>query len=192
MKFTKFGKALLMSALSAGVVISLTSCNQSYTVGYLYVTGTTTASTTGTGYIAGFNIDHNTGKLTALRGLPIASGGSNPIRAVMADSGRFLYVLNQGASADGKPCTASDPCLNSNITPFVVGGNGILTSMGVAYYSQGINPIRMIVDGSGSYLYVLDHDSSISTKPDTYCTSALGNDSTGAPITACGDVTVFK
>ena len=39
MKFTKFGKALLMSALSLGVVLGITSCVQSYTVGYLYVTG---------------------------------------------------------------------------------------------------------------------------------------------------------
>ena len=41
MKFTKFGKALLMSALSAGVVLGITSCVQSYSVGFLYVTGTT-------------------------------------------------------------------------------------------------------------------------------------------------------
>jgi hypothetical protein len=43
MKFKKFGKALLLSALSAGVVLGVTSCAQSYTVGYLYVTGTETA-----------------------------------------------------------------------------------------------------------------------------------------------------
>ena len=43
MKFTKFGKALLISALSAGVVFSVTSCVQDYSVGYLYVTGTVTA-----------------------------------------------------------------------------------------------------------------------------------------------------
>ena len=62
MKFTKFGKALLMSALSGGGILSVTSCVQSYTVGYLYVTGTVT-SRSGNGIISGFNIDHNTGKL---------------------------------------------------------------------------------------------------------------------------------
>jgi hypothetical protein len=64
MKFTKFGKALLMSALSAGVVLSFTSCVQSYTVGFLYVTGTVTAQSGGNGIISGFKVDHNTGKLT--------------------------------------------------------------------------------------------------------------------------------
>ena len=63
MKFTKFGKALLLSALSAAVVLSVTSCVQSYTVGFLYVTGTVTAQPGGNGVISGFRIDHNTGRL---------------------------------------------------------------------------------------------------------------------------------
>ena len=75
MKFKKFGKALLMSALSAGAVLSVTSCVQSYTVGFLYVTGTVTAQTSGNGIISGFKIDHNTGNLVPINGLPVASGG---------------------------------------------------------------------------------------------------------------------
>ena len=67
MKFRKFGKALLMTALSAGVVLGISSCVQSYSVGYLYVTGTQTASTTGAGIISGFKIDHNTGNLVPIR-----------------------------------------------------------------------------------------------------------------------------
>src|SRR5271157_1180304 len=99
MKFTKFGKALLMSALSVGVVLSVTSCVQSYTVGFLYVTGTVTAQSSGNGIISGLRIDHNTGKLTPINGLPIASGGANPVRAVLISGSRFLYVLNRGANA---------------------------------------------------------------------------------------------
>ena len=68
MKFTKFGKALLLSALSAGGILSVTSCIQSYSVGFLYVTGTVTAQAAGNGIISGFNIDHNTGKLTPING----------------------------------------------------------------------------------------------------------------------------
>ena len=85
MKFRKFGKALLLGALSAGVILSVTSCVQSYTVGFLYVTGTVTSGSTGNGYVAGFRIDHNTGKLEPINGLkpPVASGGANPIRALL-------------------------------------------------------------------------------------------------------------
>ena len=64
MKFTKFGKALAMGALSAGVIFGVTSCVESYTVGYLYVTGTVTASSGNNGIISGYKIDHNTGQLT--------------------------------------------------------------------------------------------------------------------------------
>ena len=78
MKFTKFGKALLMSALSVAVVLSVTSCVQSYTVGFLYVTGTVTAQSSGNGIISGFKIDHNTGKLTTINGLPDRLGRSQP------------------------------------------------------------------------------------------------------------------
>jgi hypothetical protein len=182
MKFTKFGKALLMSALSAGVVLSVTSCVQSYTVGYLYVMGTSTAQSSGTGYINGFSIDHNTGKLTPMRGLPVASGGANPVRAVLLGGSRFLYVLNRGVTASGSAdCTTADPCQNSNIAQFAIGGNGILTFQQY-FYTQGINPFRMIVDPTGSYIFVLDHDSPSSAA----CALALGSSAT-----ACGDITAF-
>ncbi len=191
MKFTKFGKALLMSALSAAVVLSVTSCIQSYSVGYLYVTGTVTAGTSGNGIITGFKINHNTGQLTPINGLPVSSGGANPGRAVLINAGRFLYVLNRGTnSSGGADCTAADPCLNANITQFAVGGNGILTPQPQVFYTQGINPFRMLADSAGSYIYVLDHDSSSS--PDPNCALALGNDSHGNPITSCGDITTFK
>src|SRR5580658_2138415 len=158
MKFTKFGKALLLSALSAAAVLSVTSCVESYTVGFLYVTGTVTAQPGGNGVISGFRIDHNTGKLTTIDGLPISSGGANPVRAVLITGSRFLYVLNRGTnSSGGSDCTTADPCQNSNITEFAVGGNGILTAE-QTFYTQGINPFRLVGDSSGNFLYVLDHD----------------------------------
>ncbi|HET6170260.1 MAG TPA: hypothetical protein VFE01_08770, partial [Terracidiphilus sp.] len=118
MKFRKFGKALLMSALSAGVVFSLSSCVQSYTVGFLYVTGTQTSGKPGQGIISGFKIDHNTGQLHPINTLPVSSGGSWPVRAVLIQGQRFFYVLNQGRdAAGGNNCTsATSPCTRPNIT----------------------------------------------------------------------------
>jgi 6-phosphogluconolactonase (cycloisomerase 2 family) len=183
MKFTKFGKALMMSALFAGVVFSVTSCVQSYTVGYLYVTGTVTSQSGSNGIISGFDIDHNTGKLNTIDGLPISSGGSNPGRAVLLTGSRFLYVLNRGVNAQGgSVCTTADPCQNSNIEEFAVGGNGILTPQ-ETFYTQGINPFRILGDTSGNYLYVLDHDAPSSAA----CALALG-----AEATSCGDITAFS
>jgi hypothetical protein len=191
MKFTKFCKALLIGALSAGVVLGVTSCVQSYSVGYLYVTGTVTSESKGNGIVSGFKIDHNTGKLSNINGMPVSSGGANPVRALLLSGSNFLYVLNQGASADGKPCTADDPCQGANITQFAVGANGILSPQ-ETFYTQGLNPFRMITDFSASHIYVLDHDSlyngaaSSATNPNPYCAEAL------AGATICGDITVFS
>jgi 6-phosphogluconolactonase (cycloisomerase 2 family) len=199
MKFTKFGKALLMSALSVGVVLGITSCVQSYTVGYLYVTGTVTSQSTGNGIISGFKIDHNTGNLVPIAGLPISSGGANPGRAVLLTGGRFIYVLNQGVNAEGgSTCTTADPCTQSNITQFAIGGNGILSSQ-ETFFTQGINPFRIFSDTSGNYLYVLDHDSPATTSTPSNpvaSTTATPNPSCGltlgAGVVSCGDITVFQ
>ena len=182
MKFKKFGKALLMTAISAGAVFGVTSCVQSYTVGYLYVTGNETSGTTGQGIISGFKIDHNTGNLKPIAGLPVPSGGSNPVRAVLITGGRFLYVLNQGTTTDGNPCSTADVCSNANITQFAIGGNGVLAPQGT-YYTQGHNPFRMIADSSGAHLYALDHDA-----PDSSGCGLVF----GPAITTCGDITAFN
>jgi len=191
MKFMKFGKALAMGALSAAVVLGVTSCVESYTVGYLFVTGTVTVSSGNNGIISGFKIDHNTGRLTPINTLPVASGGANPVRAVLTLGSRFLYVLNRGVTASGSPnCygTGANACLNSNITQFIVGGNGTLTPQ-ETFYSSGVNPFRLIADASGNFLFVLDHDAPDNANPSSGDNCALA---LGPSVTSCGDITVFK
>jgi len=192
MSFTKLGKALCMGALSAGLIFGIASCVQSYTVGFLYVTGTVTASTGDNGIISGYKIDHNTGRLATINTLPVASGGANPVRAVLTLGSRFLYVLNRGVNGSGNgDCygtSQATECNGSNITQFAVGGNGTLTPQ-ETFYSEGINPFRLIVDTTGSYLMVLDHDApdNANPAPGDNCALALG-----PSVTTCGDITVFK
>ena len=197
MKFTKFGKALSLGALSVGVVFGVTSCIESYATGYLYVTGTVTAATGSNGIITGYSVDHNTGLLTSIHGLPVPSGGANPVRAVLTNGSRFMYVLNRGANAAGSPdCygTGANACLNSNITEFVVGGNGVLTEE-EQFNSAGTNPFRIMVDTTGSYILVLDHDAPDNLSPSSgdNCALALGSlvSTESVPYT-CGDITVFQ
>jgi 6-phosphogluconolactonase (cycloisomerase 2 family) len=179
-----------MSTLSAGALLSITSCVQSYSVGFLYVTGTNTAKP-GAGIISGFKIDHNTGQLVPVNGLPVSSGGANPGRAVLLQSSRFLYVLNRGLDAsNGDNCTSNtQPCKGSNITLFLVGGNGSLSPQPQVFTSQGHNPFRLIADATGTFVMVLDHDApdSGSGAASNSCTLALG-----AGVTTCGDITMFK
>lgn len=192
MKFTKFGKAVLIVALSAGTIFGLASCVQSYTVGFLYVTNIITAQPNGEGQISGFKIDHNTGNLKPIAGMPIGSGGANPVRATLITGSRYLYVLNRGLNSQKNgDCTTDDPCSDSNIVQFAVGGNGILTAQ-ETFPTQGVNPFRLLSDSSGNYLFVLDHDSkdnyASTYNPSTNgCTLALGSG-----VKTCGDVTVYQ
>jgi hypothetical protein len=162
----------------------------------LYVTGTVTASTGSNGIISGYRIDHNVGTLAPINGLPISTGGANPVRAVLTTGSRFVYILNRGTNAAGNGnCygVGSSECLNANITEFAVGGNGILTPQ-ETFYTQGLNPFRLIVDSTGSYLLVLDHDAPDNVSPSSTdgCARALGTLGAGSPVTTCGDVTVFQ
>jgi len=191
MRFTKFGKALCMGAVSAGVVFGVASCIESYSVGYLYVTGTETAQSGNSGIVSGYKINHNTGVLTPIHGMPVASGGSNPVRAVLTLGSNFIYVLNRGTNSAGNgDCygTGANACQNSNITEFAVGGNGVLTPQ-ETFYTQGINPFRLIADSTGSYLFVLDHDAPDNASPSAADNCALA---LGPSTTTCGDITVFK
>ena len=182
MKFRKFGKTLLTAALSSAIVFSLSSCVRSFTVGYLYVTGTVTATPSGNGIITGFKIDNNTGKLKLLHGGVVSSGGANPVRIVLLSGGRFVYVLNRGSnSSGGSVCTFNDPCKNANIVQYVVGGNGVLTPQ-QTYFTQGINPFRLVPDASGNFLFALDQYAPSGS--DVYCTQLFSQ-------TGCGDISVF-
>jgi hypothetical protein len=191
MRLTKFGRALCMGALSASLIFGIASCVESYTVGFLYVTGNVTAQSGNNGIISGYKIDHNTGRLASINGLPVASGGANPVRAVLTLGSRFIYVLNRGVNGSGNgDCygTGANACTNSNITLFAVGGNGILTPQ-ETFFTQGINPFRLIADSTGSYLLALDHDAPDNLNPTSGDNCALA---LGAGITTCGDITVFK
>ncbi len=185
MKFTKFGKALLMSALSVGIILGITSCVQSYSVGYLYVTGTNNAASSNNGIISGFKIDHNKGKLTPIHGLPVASGGANPGRAVLSHGGRFIYVLNRGKNSSGTAdCTTADPCLGAQYHAVLDRRQRHPLAAGQTFYPQGINPIRIVHRQFGQLSLRAGSRSRLTALP---ALSALGSG-----VTSCGDITAFK
>jgi hypothetical protein len=101
---------------------------------------------------------------------------------VLLTGGRFIYVLNQGSTSDGAPCSATDVCSDANITQFSIGGNGVLAPQGT-YFTQGNNPFRIIADSTGSHIFVLDHDAPNGTG----CSLVFG-----PSTTTCGDITAFS
>jgi 6-phosphogluconolactonase (cycloisomerase 2 family) len=174
MKFRKFGRITLALAVSLGTGLGVTSCSTDHTVGYLYVTGTQYNQ------VSAFKIDNNLGNLFVIQNSPYASGGVNPIKALVANAGRFLYVLNAGCGGTGQiPCppNTAPADTGANISLFTVGGGGSL-SFQASYTSQGNYPISIQTDTSGTHLFVLD-----SLAPDF-------SNCVGTPT--CGDITSFN
>src|SRR5271168_3815206 len=101
MKFRKFGRISLALAVSLGTGLGVTSCSTDHAVGYMYVTGQQYNQ------VSGFKIDNNLGNLTAAQNSPFSSGGANPIKALVANAGRFLYVLNAGCGGTGQAACSS-------------------------------------------------------------------------------------
>lgn len=180
MKFRKFGRTTLAFVVSLGTGLGVTSCSTDHTVGYFYVTGAQYSQ------ISGFKIDSNLGNLFQVQNSPFSSGGTHPIKALVANAGRFLYVLNAGCGGTGQiPCPAGTAAndTGANIALFTIGGGGSL-SFQTTYTSQGNYPISMQADSSGTHLFVLD-----STVPDpTTCVAYVP----GNTATICGDITTFN
>lgn len=144
MKLKKSGQILLALVVSLGLGLCLTSCTVDFTVAYLYVTGSQYNQ------IGAFKVSNNTGNLVGISGSPYGSGGTNPVRELVSSTGRYLYVLNQGAlDKNGEIYDGS------NISIFSIGGNGTLAPQ-QTNFSQGIHPIRFAFSSTGSFLYVLD------------------------------------
>jgi len=147
MKFRKFGQVLLAAVVSTGIMFGVSSCANDFTVGYVYVTGTQY------GQIGVYREDNNNGILRNVVGQPFSSGGSNPIRAIIPSGNRFLFVLNAGVKTVDS--SGNITYAGSNISVFSIGGYGQLTFQN-SYNSQGLGPIRLAADSTGSHLFVLD------------------------------------
>jgi len=175
MKLRKFGQVLLAAAVGIGSSLGITSCVQIHTVGYFYVTGSQYNQ------IGVYKIYNNTGNLAQV-GTPISSGGVNPVDAITAKSGRFLYVLNAGCADPTAYPNANYQCASgqtptaSNIQLFTIGGDGTLTPE-LSYTSQGLNSVAISLDSTGNYMYILDQNVPTTNIPSQYA--------------ADGDVTIY-
>jgi 6-phosphogluconolactonase len=182
MKFKKSGQILLALVVSLGLCLSITSCTVDYTVAYLYVTGSYYNQ------IGAFKEANDTGNLTAIPNQPFGSGGTNPVRAIVSTTGRYLYILNGGTIQNGAYNGA-------NIAVFSIGGNGVLAPQ-QTYLSQGNGSIRFAFNSTGSFLYVLDQYAPVSgtqiSSPTQSATFPCPDPTTSGVYHPVGDVTVFS
>jgi 6-phosphogluconolactonase (cycloisomerase 2 family) len=150
MKFRNFGQASLAILATLAATIGVSACKQNYTTGYMYVTGT--QQNTQAGQIGAFKINSTNGALFTVPGQPFPSGGSNPIRALVDNTGRFVFVLNQGVKTTDS--TGNVSFTGNGLTVFSVGGDGSVSPQ-QTYQSTGYDSQRL-AEFAGQYLYVLD------------------------------------
>jgi 6-phosphogluconolactonase len=189
MKFSNVGRIALAMVASLVLAFGTESCSYNFTEAYVIVTGSQYNQ------VASYKEDNDTGQLTLASGGVQSSNGSNPIRAVLGNGGRYVYVLNQGTSKVID--SAGDLQWNgANISIFSVGGNGSL-SFQLSYPSQGLGSRRMVMSNNGNYLYVLDQyqpgstDNQTPASP-TQSTAYPCYDSTNHVYRPAGDITVFS
>jgi len=188
MKFRKLGRIALATAASLFIGFGTQSCYY-YTEAYIIVTGSQYNQ------VASYREQNQTGILTAAPHDPLSSGGNNPIRALLLNGGRYVYVLNQGT-----PKTNSDGSITwsgASIALFSIGGDGSL-SFQQNFFSQGRGSLRLALSTTGNYLYVLDQYQPGGSDPNTTLASTTTStatpcyDSTSGVYRPAGDITVFS
>jgi 6-phosphogluconolactonase len=188
MKFSKLGRIALATAASLFIGFGTQSCYY-YTEAYIIVTGSQYNQ------VASYREQNQTGKLTQSPHSPLSSGGNNPIRALLLNGGRYVYVLNQGTpktNADG-----SITWTGASIAQFSIGGDGSLAFQ-QNYFSQGRGSLRFALSTAGNYLYVLDqyqplgNDANTTPASPSVGTSTPCYDASAGVYRPAGDITVFS
>ena len=188
MKFSNVGRIALALAASLALIVGTQSCSYNYTEAYIIVTGSQYNQ------VASYKEDNDTGGLEPSAGGLVASGGSNPIRAILLNGGRYVYVLNEGTPTVDSSGNIS--WTGANISLFSIGGDGSL-SFQLSYPSQGLGSRRLALSVSGAYLYVLDQYQPGSTPNQTPASPTKSGsypcyDSTNNVYRPAGDITVFS
>lgn len=189
MKFSNVGRISLALVASLALIVGTQSCSYNYTEAYIIVTGSQYNQ------VGSYKENNDTGQLNQASGGLVSSGGSNPIRAILLNGGRYVYVLNQGTP---KVVDAAGDIQwsGANISLFSIGGDGSL-SYQLSYPSQGLGSLRMQLAINGNFLYVLDQ-----YQPGTMPNQTPGSttksatfpcyDATNKVYRPAGDITVFS
>jgi 6-phosphogluconolactonase len=136
MKFSKSGHALLAAAVSIGIGLGITSCGQSNTIDYLFVT----ASKNNPGQVSVYRVDQLSGALTQIPDSPYSSGGRNPVATLASPNGKNLYVVNHD---------------DNTIVEYTIGTDGKLYPQHT-YNTPGTEPTALAMNSAGTLMFVVD------------------------------------
>ena len=135
MKWSQYGRLTLALVASLALGLSITACNPSFTLGFVYALNTKTTP----GTISAYTIDSVSGAITQVANSPFPSGGQFPVAAAVNGTS-WLYVLHE---------------IDNTVVQFSIGTDGKLYQQATVN-TPGTYPIAMTIDPSFRYLFVVD------------------------------------
>jgi 6-phosphogluconolactonase len=170
MKLRKLSQLALASGIGLAVAATLTAC-QLVTVDYIFLAGTSTATTSGGG-IQSFAVDSESGALRYANNTgtaPVDSGGSNPVAMTVDGTYANLYVANQG---------------NNSLVHFTIDANGNLANSDSITLPD--TPVSIAVTPSASAIFVAYGSSSATLAEYSLSSGKIGSVITQEPLTIPG------
>ena len=136
MKWSQYGRITLALVASLALGLSITACNPSFTLGFVYALNTKGA----TGTISAYTIDSVSGALTQTANSPFPSGGQYPVADAVSSNSKYLYVVNE---------------IDNSVVQFNIGSDGKLFTQATVN-TPGTFPIAVAIDPNNTFLYVVD------------------------------------
>ena len=134
MKWSQYGRITLALVASLALGLSITACNPSFTLGFVY------ALTAKSNLINAYTVDSASGAITQVANSPFPSGGQYPVAAAVGSNNKWMYVVHE---------------IDNTVVEFAIGTDGKLYAQHT-YNTPGTYPISVAIDPSENFLYVLD------------------------------------
>ncbi len=136
MKWSQYGRITLALVASLALGLSITACNPSFSLGFVYVLSARTIP----GVINAYTIDSASGAITQVANSPFVSGGQYPIASVVDNTSHWLYVIHE---------------IDNSVVEFAIGTDGKLYQQHT-YNTPGTYPIAVAIDPTSKFLFVVD------------------------------------
>ncbi|HET9087284.1 MAG TPA: beta-propeller fold lactonase family protein [Acidobacteriaceae bacterium] len=136
MKWSQYGRITLALVASLALGLSITACNPSFTLGFVYALNTKFNP----GQINAYTIDSVSGALTQTANSPFNSGGQYPVADAVDNRSKWLYVVHE---------------IDNTVVQFSIGTDGKLYKQHT-YNTPGTYPIATAIDSQSKYLFVVD------------------------------------
>ena len=136
MKWSQYGRITLALIATLSLGLSVTACNPSFTLGYVFALGAGGSQ----GQISGYTIDSVSGALTPAVGSPFPAAGQFPVADAVDNRSKWLYVVNEASNS---------------IVQFAIGSGATLQKLNT-YTTPGTFPIAVTIDNESRYLFVVD------------------------------------